>query len=112
MVVVRLSLLLGSQLVLLHHAHEALLLLGGLEAAVAVLGRRVDELERDLLERHTLGLRDERLAECDRTLACAHHAALEHEEVVTDQTVLREATLFSNAHTKVNINANNKRSAS
>ena len=86
--------LLGGDLVLLHGAHEALLLLGSLEAAVAELGRRVDELESDLLEGHTLGLRDERLAQRDRTLLGAHHAALDHDEVLTHNTVVREASLI------------------
>ena len=87
------SLLLGD-LVLLHRTHEALLLLGGLESAVAELGRCVDELERDLLEGDTLDLLDQRFAQGDRSLLGAHAAALDHDEIVADFTVLREATLF------------------
>jgi len=59
---------------------------------VADLGRGIDELQLDLLEGHTLGLRDERATKSDRTLASTTDAALEHDEVLLDDTVLWEAT--------------------
>jgi hypothetical protein len=85
---------LGCDLVFLHRAHEALLLLGSLESTVAELRRRVNELERDLLERNTLRLRQQRLAQRDRTFACSHYATLEHEEVLLDNTIAWETTLL------------------
>jgi len=84
--------LLGGDLVLLHEAHEVLLLFGSLETSVTVFRRGVDELQRDLLEGHSFRLSDQRFAQSDRPLARAHHAALEHDEVLSDLTVLREAT--------------------
>ena len=90
------SSLLGQDLVLLHQAHEALLLLGSLEATVSELGGRIDELQVDLLEGDTLDLLDQRLAQSDWSFGCAHDAALEHDEVLTDHTVAWEATLFIN----------------
>lgn len=57
---VALGLLLGEE-VLLELPHEGLLLGGRLEAAVAELGARVDELELDLLQGPALGVGEEAL---------------------------------------------------
>jgi len=86
--------LLGGLLgeVLLEHAHELGLLLGGLEAAVTVLGRGVDELEGDLLEGAPGNLVEERLAESDDPLLGTTAAPLEHHEVLHHGTVVGEAT--------------------
>ena len=78
--------------VLLEGAHKLGLLLRSLEAAVAELGRGVDELEVDLLLGAARGLGKERLAESDDALAGAGDAALDHQELVLDDTVLDEAT--------------------
>jgi len=91
------GLLLGLELVLLHDTHKVLLLFGGLESAVTELGRSIDELELNLLEGHTLGLCDERSTQRDGTLASTTDAALQHDKVLLDDTVLWEATHWSDA---------------
>ena len=85
--------LLGDDDVLaaLEGAHELVLLLAGLEAAVADLGGGVDELELDLLERTTVGGREDGLTEGEDASLGAEAAALDHEEVVLDKTVVGEA---------------------
>ena len=84
---------LGKKFVLLHWTHEALLLLGSLEATVTKLGRGIDKLQCNLFEGHSLDLLDQRLAQCDWTLGGAHYAALEHEKVLFDDTIMWETTL-------------------
>ena len=61
---------------LLAQAEELVLLVQGLEAAVAELRRGVDELEGDLLDGAALGLLEERLAQRDDALLRADDAAL------------------------------------
>ena len=56
------------------------------------LGRRVDELEVDLLKIPTRSVNHERLADGDDTLLGSGDGALQHEVVVLDDTVVREAT--------------------
>jgi hypothetical protein len=73
-------------------AEEPLLLLGCLETPVPKLGRGVDELELDLLERQPGGLLQQGLAEGDDPLLGANAAALDHEVVSLHHTVMREAT--------------------
>src|SRR5690348_15354656 len=68
------SLLLAGSLAL-HHAHVVLLLLSGLEAAVAKLGGGVDELELDLFESGARGLSQEGLPQSDDSLLGAHDVA-------------------------------------
>ena len=58
----------------------------------AELRRGVDELELDLLEVTARGVDHERLAEGDHALLGAGNGALEHQVVVLDDTVVREAT--------------------
>merc|ERR1719335_1603150 len=76
---------------LLDAAVELPLLLAGLEAPVPELGRRVDELEVDLLESNASALRQERLTEGDQALAHTDNRALEHDVVLVDLAVVREA---------------------
>merc|ERR1719231_2227174 len=76
---------------LLDAAVELALLLHRLEAPVPELGRRVDELEVDLLERKAAALRQERLAQRDQALAHTDNRALEHDVVLVDLAVVREA---------------------
>merc|ERR1719159_2068004 len=78
--------------ILLERAHEALLLLGGLEATVAHLGSGVDELEVDVLQSGTGSLLQQRLAEGDGTLLGANDATLDQNKVILDKTVVNEAT--------------------
>merc|ERR1719420_1907670 len=63
-----------------------------LEPTVAELGRRVDELEVDLLQRLPRGLREERLPHRDQVLLHADHRTLDHEPVLRHVPVVREAT--------------------
>merc|ERR1719335_1698989 len=76
---------------LLDAAVELALLLRGLEAPVPELGRRVDELEVDLLERNAAALHHEGLAQGDHALPHANHRTLEHHVILVDLTVVREA---------------------
>lgn len=73
-------------------AEELVLLLDGLEAAVAVLGRGVDELDVEGLQMGSLGHRQQTLAQSDGALAGSGDAALDHEPVLVDLAVVREAT--------------------
>ena len=61
------------------------------------LGRRVDELELNLLEIPTRSVHHERLADGNDTLLGSGDGTLEHEVVVLDDTVVGEATHGSNA---------------
>ena len=56
------------------------------------LGRRVDELEVDLLKIPTRSVNHERLADGDDTLLGSGDGALQHEVVILDDTVVRETT--------------------
>jgi hypothetical protein len=73
-------------------AHELGLLLGGLESAVTVLGRGVDELEVEGLVVRAAGSSDDGLSHGDHALLAASNAALEHNPVLVDNTVVGEAT--------------------
>ena len=85
------SLLLVDQ-VLLAGAKEGVLLGLGLETTVSKLGRGVNELELDLLEGRALGVDQERLSEGNDSLADTRGAALDHDPVLVDNTVVGEAT--------------------
>lgn len=56
------------------------------------LGRRVDELEVDLLEIPTRRVNHKRLADGDDTLLGSRNRTFQHEVVVLDDTVVGEAT--------------------
>merc|ERR1740121_1531904 len=73
-------------------AVELSLLLAGLEAAMAHLRGRVDELQRDLLRGLAADLRQQGLAQGDHALAGAHDRALEHHPVLVHLAVVRETT--------------------
>lgn len=94
---------------LLGDASEELgLLLLGLEASVSHLGRGIDELQVDLLERGTLDLREQSLTQGDDALLGSHDAALDHEPVLVDLTVVRESTergdvLLGNIHGSLSV---------
>jgi hypothetical protein len=83
--------LLGSGL-LLGGAKECSLLLLGLELSVSKFGRSIDELEFDLLQSGALGLGNESLSQGDGSLLDANDAALDHEPVLVDLTVMGEST--------------------
>lgn len=73
-------------------SEDLVLLLEGLEATVAELGGSVDELEFDLLVHPRASGGEDALAENDRSLLATKDLTLEKEEVVVDNTVVREAT--------------------
>jgi hypothetical protein len=81
------GLLLGSE-----GAQEFVLLFEGLEAAVTELGGGVDELNFELLGHPVAGGGEDRLTQNDRSLADANDSTLDEEEVLVDNTVVRETT--------------------
>jgi len=81
----------GGALVLLEWTHVVLLLFEGLEATVTNLRGGIDEFEFDLLEVLSFVVDVEWLSEADRALSDTHARALDHQEVVLDLTVVREA---------------------
>ena len=72
--------------------HESILLGLGLEATVTELGSSIDELEFDLFQSVTGGLGEEGLAKSDDTFLGTDAAALDHDEIFVDFTVVGEAT--------------------
>lgn len=75
-----------------HGAQKLALLLEGLESAVTVLGGSIDELDVERLHVRALGDGHHTLAESDGALAGTSDAALDHQEVLVDLAVVREAT--------------------
>lgn len=69
-----------------------MLLLLGLERAMAKLGARVDELELHLLQVPSAGVHHQALADRNNTLLRPRDRALEHQEVVLHDTVVGEST--------------------
>lgn len=59
---------------------------------MAELAGSIDELERNLFEGSTRSLREEGLAEGEDTLLGTNTAALDHDEIILDHTVVRETT--------------------
>ena len=72
-------------------SQELLLLLDSLETAVTIFGRGVDELDVEGLQVRSLVGGDETLSEGDRSLSRTGHAALDHQPVLVDLSVVREA---------------------
>jgi len=81
-----------ASLLLLEWSHGLLLLLDGLEASVAELGCGVDELEGNDLGGTAVGLGEQRLTQGDDALLHAGDGTLEHDVVLVDLSVVREAT--------------------
>jgi len=81
----------GSALVLLEWTHVVLLLVQSLEATVTNLRGGVDEFELDLFEVLSFSVDVQGSSQTDRALADTHAGALDHEEVVLDLAVVREA---------------------
>jgi hypothetical protein len=78
--------------VLLHHTLVLPLLRRGLVGTVSELGRGVDPLELDLLERPPAGVDEHGLAQGHDALLDTRAVALEENKVVLDLTVADEAT--------------------
>lgn len=100
----RQSLLLGSgsslqllfaDAILLEGAHESALVARRLEATMSKLRAGVDELEVDGFEGRALGVHQERLSQGDDALLGSDAAALDHQEVVVDLSVVGEAAHWS-----------------
>merc|ERR1719511_319465 len=64
----------------------------GLEATVTHLGRGVDELEFDVLQSGPLGVNQKRLSQGQDPLLGSDAAALDHDEVLLNHTVVWEST--------------------
>lgn len=79
-------------LLVFQQTQKGRLLILSLEATVAKLGRRVDELEGDLLPGRTVVLGLDGLAEGDDTLLRPHDTSLDHDKVLLDEAVVGEAT--------------------
>merc|ERR1711972_1125946 len=77
---------------LLGDAEELGLLLLGLEATVTELGRGVNELESHLLQSRAGGAGDQGLAQGQDTALGARDATLEHEPILSNNTVVGETT--------------------
>jgi len=73
-------------------SQELLLLLQGLETTVTILGRSIDELEVERLHVGTSGRSDDTLAKSDGALLGTSDGTLDHDPVLVDPTVVREAT--------------------
>jgi len=82
----------GLLSLLLEFAQELGLLLAGLESSVSELAGGVDELEGDLLEGVAAGLGQEGLAKSENPLPHTNGAALDHQEVLIHNTILRESS--------------------
>ena len=78
--------------ILLEASHKGTLFLGSLEATMSKLAGRIDELELDLLEGSAAGVLKKSLAEDDGTLLGTRNASLDHQKVLLDLTIVREAT--------------------
>jgi len=83
---------LSGESVFLEGSHEGTLFLVRLETTMTELGGSVDPFQVDLLESSAFGVRDERLAKGENSLLGSDAAALEHNKVVLDFTVVRETT--------------------
>merc|ERR1719203_770834 len=77
---------------LLGRAKESVLFGLRLEATVSKLGGGIDELELNLFQSRARGLRKESLAQGDDTLLGTDNTTLDHDEVVVNNTVMRETT--------------------
>lgn len=86
------NLLRGGLEVLLHHTLVLPLLRRGLVGTVSELGRGVDPLELDLLERTPPGVYEHGLAQSHDALLDTRAVTLDENEVVLNLTVADEAT--------------------
>ncbi len=73
-------------------SENLVLLFEGLEATVAHFGGCIDELDVDGSELLLVGRREDGFSHCDDLLFGANDATLDHEEVLVDLTVVREAS--------------------
>lgn len=77
--------------VLLERSHEGQFVGRRLEATVSHLRGGIDEFQLDLFQCGALGVDDQRFAHGDDAFARSNAAALDHDKVVVDLTVVREA---------------------
>jgi len=75
---------------------EFVLLVDSLELTVTDLGRGIDELEIDLMGMPRGSWLQERLSEGDLSLSWAHNTTLDDDEVLVNETVMRESTQWGN----------------
>jgi len=68
------------------------LLVRRLESSMSVLGSRIDELELNLLEGRSAGLREERLAKSDRAARDSGARSLDHDEILGDESISNKSS--------------------
>jgi len=82
----------GSELFLLEWSHKLSFLLDGLESTVTELGGGIDGFEVDLLQIFSFVVGQQRFPQNDRSLSDSHARSLDHDEIVLNLTVMREAS--------------------
>jgi len=82
----------GSLLEVFADTHEFVLFIVSLESTVTKLGRGIDEFELNLLEGVSAGLGQKALSDGEDSLLGSNNTTLEHNPVLSDNTVMREAS--------------------
>jgi hypothetical protein len=82
----------GSELLLLEWSHELPLLFDGLKSTVSEFGGGIDGFEVDLFQIFPLVVNEKWFSEENWSLSDSHAGTFDHQEIVLDLTVMREAT--------------------
>jgi hypothetical protein len=86
----------GSELFLLEWAHKLSFLFDGLESTVTELGGGINGFKIDFLQIFSFVVGQQRLPQQDWSLSDAHARSLDHDEIVLNFTVVREASYWIN----------------
>jgi len=86
----------GSELFLLEWAHKLSFLFDGLESTVTELGGGIDGFEIDFLQIFSFIMGQQRFPQQNRSLSDAHARSFNHNEIVLNFTVVREASDWIN----------------
>jgi len=86
----------GSELFLLEWAHKLSFLFDGLESTVTELGGGINGFKIDFLQIFSFVVGQQRLSQQDWSLSDAHARSLDHDEIVLNFTVVREASDWIN----------------
>jgi len=82
----------GSKLFLLEWSHELPLFFDGLKSTVSEFGGGIDGFEVDLFQIFSFVVDEKWFSEDDWSLSDSHAGTFDHQEIVLDLTVMREAT--------------------
>jgi len=82
----------GSELFLLEWSHKLSFFFDGLESTVTELGGGIDRFEIDFLQIFSFVVGQQRFPQNNWSLSDAHARSLDHDEIVLDFTVVREAS--------------------